>query len=90
VKKRWRDRLLANVADPLTASCFHDEFGQYKPEERKQLRGSAMPRPSNVESRKSTLSSAVRVVERHFCGMNAPVGSSSRQNVKLRRFLPFL
>jgi hypothetical protein len=24
-----------------------------------------------------------------FCGMNAPLGSSSRQDLKLRRLLPF-
>jgi hypothetical protein len=29
VNKDWRDRLLANVADPLIGSFFHDEYDQY-------------------------------------------------------------
>jgi hypothetical protein len=30
VNKDCRDRRLANVADPLIASFFHDEYDQYK------------------------------------------------------------
>jgi hypothetical protein len=44
MNKDWRDRLLANVADPLIASFFHDEYDQYNPDERKHLRGSTMRR----------------------------------------------
>jgi hypothetical protein len=44
VNKDWRDRLLANVSDPLIASFFHDEYDQYNPDERKHLRGSTMRR----------------------------------------------
>jgi hypothetical protein len=39
-----RDRLLANVSDPLIASFFHDEYDQYNPDERKHLHGSTMRR----------------------------------------------
>jgi hypothetical protein len=44
VNQDWRDRLLANVADPLVASFFHDASDQYNPDERKHLRGSTMRR----------------------------------------------
>jgi hypothetical protein len=44
VNSDGRDRLLANVSDPLIASFFHDEYDQYSPDERKHLRGSTMRR----------------------------------------------
>jgi hypothetical protein len=42
VNKDWRDRFSANVADPLIASFFRDEYDQYNPDERRHLRGSIM------------------------------------------------
>ena len=44
MNKDWRDRLIANVSDPLIASFFHDEYDQYNPDEREHLCGSPMRR----------------------------------------------